>query len=298
MGPITVLLAGMLLALTSCSAPPNANDDARVHDQRQPIERPIVQPVEQPIGGTVHSIRLVPVTLTIDHDDGTAERRTLWFSTTLITWDLFDVFVYGLDQPDSEGNEDQVDAVTRPTRPYIALDRGFGRAGYPAISMSHQNAEAFCQWLTQKTGRRYRLPTEEEWRAACASSQVDHDAIDAFAWHAGNSGGTTHPVGRKRADANGLYDLLGNAAEWVTKRDGRGVALGGSYLTPREQISCLAQDEPTREWNASDPQFPPSPWWYADAGFVGFRIVLEEFPANGHETTGSIQHEGADEHVR
>ena len=58
----------------------------------------------------------------------------------------------------------------------------------------------------------YRLPTEAEWeyaaRAGTTGERYSTD-VDAIAWHEGNSGDTTHPVGEKRANSFGLYDMLG-----------------------------------------------------------------------------------------
>ena len=51
-----------------------------------------------------------------------------WIAKTEMTWDLYDIFVYGLDQPERT-DESGVDAITRPSKPYIAMDRGFGKAG-------------------------------------------------------------------------------------------------------------------------------------------------------------------------
>lgn len=232
----------------------------------------------QRLEGTTLEMRIVPVQLpgqdsAQDPAQDGKSHRTLWMGATEVTWDWFDAFVYGLDEADADAGE--ADALTRPSRPYIAMDRGFGRAGFPAISMTHKNAEAFCAWLSARTGKTYRLPTAEEWLAACAASGVDEHTLDKHAWHRGNSNAKTQPVGAKRADANGLYDLLGNAAEWATDRDGKPVVLGGSYLTPADALSCSMLQRPSPDWNASDPQFPPSEWWLADAGFVGFRVVLE-----------------------
>lgn len=62
----------------------------------------------------------------------------------------------------------------------------------------------------------YRLPTEAEWEYACraGSTGVRYGELDAIAWHKGNSGGSTQPVGRLQANAWGLHDLLGNVWEW------------------------------------------------------------------------------------
>jgi formylglycine-generating enzyme required for sulfatase activity len=76
-------------------------------------------------------------------------------------------------------------------------------------------------------GYRYRLPTEAEWEyAARAGSTTPYPGeIEAIAWHIGNSGNSTHPVGRKQPNAWGLYDTRGNVWEWV--QDWYGVSYYG-----------------------------------------------------------------------
>lgn len=219
-------------------------------------------PITIDVPGSTHSMTFVPVTL--------ANGATLMFGTTEVTWDMYDLFVYGEDEPNDHPAHD---AITKPTKPYIAMDRGFGRAGYPAISMSYLNALTFCEWLSARTGRTFRLPTVDEWREACAQGGASGD-LDNTAWHAGNSGAQTHPVGTRTPCRLGLFDMLGNAAEWATDHDGSGVVLGGSFRDHPEHMTCNLSVAPTYGWNASDPQFPQSRWWLADAPFVGLRIVM------------------------
>lgn len=224
----------------------------------------------QAIAGTTLSIDFVPVTL--------ADGRSLWMSRTEIPWEVLDVCVYGFDQVDGKSESAKADAITRPTKPYIATDRGFGHAGWPANSVSFQNAKTFCDWLSAKCGGAYRLPREAEWIEACVRSGVTAASAPDHAWFEGNSGGTTHRVGSKRADAQGVHDLWGNLAEWCVLPDGSGAVFGGSYRDAAADIGCAARQADSPRWNQSDPQMPKSIWWLADAGWIGFRVVCDAPP--------------------
>jgi formylglycine-generating enzyme required for sulfatase activity len=166
------------------------------------------------------------------------------------------------------------DAISRPSRPYGAPDYGWGHRGYPTISVAREAAVAFCEWLTAATGKRYRLPTEAEWVHA-AQLAARGRAVDSLAWHAGSSGGTTHPAASRGSDALGLYDMFGNAAEWVTTVDGQRVTRGGSFRDPPSAVGPHARAIQDDSWNERDPQIPKSRWWLSDGPFVGFRIVRE-----------------------
>ena len=201
------------------------------------------------------------------------EIAPFWMSSVEIPWDAYDLLVYAT----GEGTID-IDAASRPSKPYIAMDRGFGKHGYPAISMSANGAETFCAWLSEVTGRRYRLPTVAEWTWACEAGEaidVRRQHLEERSWFRGNSRSRTHPVGKKAPNPWGLHDMLGNAAEWCVTEDGRHVVCGGSYRDKEEKLSSTMRTPPSAAWNASDPQIPKSRWWLADAGFVGFRVVCE-----------------------
>lgn len=204
-------------------------------------------------------------------------------SATEVTWDAFDVFVFRFDE--KEGAP-KIDAVTRPTKPYIAADRGFGHNGYPAVSISFRGAQAFCEWLSAKTGRRYRLPTEHEWEWAARAGTTsrwsfgdDEEELDRHAWHRTNSDLKTHPVGQKEASPWGLYDVYGNVSEWCVGADGAPVMRGGAYSDRADVNDASVRKPPSPAWNRSDPQLPKSVWWLADGPFAGFRIVCEDEPA-------------------
>jgi formylglycine-generating enzyme required for sulfatase activity len=190
---------------------------------------------------------------------------------TEVTWDMYDVFALGLDSPSKTQG---ADAVARPSQPYGAPDYGWGHAGYPVISVTRSAAEAFCTWLSKKTDKTYRLPTEAEWtRAATAAGQLSPDKRDGMIWHRGNASARTHPVGSRMADALGLFDLYGNAAEWVTTTDGALVTRGGSFRDGPDAVGPNARAVQDDSWNERDPQLPKSQWWLSDGPFVGFRLV-------------------------
>ncbi len=230
------------------------------------------------LAGTTATLEMVPIPAgAFRSGETTIEIPAMWMSKTEITWDLFDVFVYRLDATDN-GTPAGVDAVTRPSKPYLPPDRGFGHEGFPAISMSHKGAAEFCVWLSAKTGRTYRLPTEAEWEYAARAGAAEPVSLDEIAWYSGNAKDTTHRVGGKAANAWGLHDMLGNAAEWCDGADGKPVTRGGSYRDGKAVVAFGARVPQDSSWNMSDPQVPKSGWWLADCSFVGFRVVCEGPP--------------------
>lgn len=246
-----------------------------------------LEPYTEPIEGTTIELEIVPIPAgTFDIPDPLDPDATktinigpLWIAKTEITWDLYDVFVYKLDHP-QETQPGETDAITRPSKPYISMDRGFGHADYPAISMSYKGASQFCTWLSEKTGHTYRLPTEAEWEYVCrAGSDKTYafgespDELDKYAWYKANSEHKTHEVGTKSPSPWGVHDMHGNASEWCTGLNGKPITRGGSYTDTPEKLTCESRLPPTWQWNASDPQIPQSEWWLADCTFVGFRII-------------------------
>jgi len=297
----------------AASIPPAATNPGGVHLTAR-------EPFKQAIPAAAYSIELRPVP---GSADGTI--KPFFMSATEITWDAFDTYIYRLDDDAGKAPPATVGAVavTRPSKPYLPPDRGFGHEGYPAMTMSFENAKAFCVWLSAHSGKTYRLPTEQEWEHAArggatapaterpatekpATEKPDTEkpatekpatekpaadkpatekpsesapaaaGLGETSWFEANSDASTHPVAKKKANALGLFDMLGNVREWCVGPDGKGVARGGGYIDPAEKVTVTAREPSSPKWNASDPQIPKSTWWLADGPFVGFRIVCED----------------------
>jgi formylglycine-generating enzyme required for sulfatase activity len=118
----------------------------------------------------------------------------------------------------------QYDRFVRAAGRRFADDFGWGRAERPVVGVAWADAQAYADWLTRQTGKRYRLPSEAEWEfAARAGSRA------AYPWGFGMEPGralcfdcgsqwdnrSTAPVGSFPPNAFGLYDMAGNALEWV-----------------------------------------------------------------------------------
>jgi len=230
-----------------------------------------------------------------------------WMGKTEVTWDEYDLFAFGQglerQPPRSEASPGQ-DAVTRPTPPYADESFGYGKGRRPAISMTHHAAMEYCRWLSLKTGRIYRLPTEAEWEYACrARSKTaysfgdDPKDLGEYAWYRDNSDDEPHPVALKKPNAWGLYDMHGNVAEWCldqyeeyflgglkdnivvepailpTERRYPHVVRGGSWDDNPARLRSAARRSSQPAWSRRDPQRPQSIWWHTEAVFVGFRVV-------------------------
>ncbi|MGI8922910.1 MAG: formylglycine-generating enzyme family protein [Fimbriimonadales bacterium] len=225
---------------------------------------PATDRFEQKIDGTVVKFNMIGV-----------PDKPFFVGETEVTWDLFDIWAFRLDQT-QEQIDKGVDAESRPSRPYGAPDWGFGHAGYAAIGMTPRAAQTFCKWISAKTGRKYRLPAETEWElAARGGTKVLPEPLEEHAWFWENAVDKTHPVGKKKPNGFGLFDTLGNVAEWCIQEDGIFVVSGGSYNDKRAAIDFLSRIKQEPKWNQRDPQMPKSKWWLCDAPFVGFRLVCD-----------------------
>jgi formylglycine-generating enzyme required for sulfatase activity len=276
-GAVAALLGIVgLCSIAACSAPEatQAWQDAKPAQTVDP-ERTVTLP-----GGLVE-IEMVKIPAgTLERDGIRTEIPSFYMSRTEVTWDAYDVLVFRFDLAE-EQRVQGIDGATRPTKPYILVDRGFGHAGYPALSMSQAGAQAFCDWLSAHTGRRFRLPSVDQWEYAARAGSAtpyacgDVASLDAHAWWRDNSSRKTHEVAGKSPNAWGLFDMHGNVAEWALDAAGKGVVCGGSFRDAADKVGADARREPLPAWNASDPQMPKSVWWLADANFVGFRVICD-----------------------
>ncbi len=92
---------------------------------------------------------------------------------------------------------------------------------YPIVNVSWNDAIAYCNWLSKKTGKRYRLPTEAEWEYAARGGNkskgytyAGSDFLDGISWYKDNAASRAYACGLKRSNELGLYDMSGNVAEW------------------------------------------------------------------------------------
>jgi len=199
-----------------------------------------------------------------------------------------------------EQTKDGINAITGPTPVYGDMTMGYSKK-HPAIGGTWHNAMTFCRWLSQKTGKQYRLPTEAEWEYAARAGSTSafgvcaaEDGLKDYAWFTDNADMEPHAVGTKKPNAWGLYDMQGNVREWVQDfysptaytqsikdfpagpKDGKvHVARGGFYDSPADELRCAARAFEEDWWRMNDPQIPKSRWWLPQIDSIGFRVACE-----------------------
>lgn len=235
-----------------------------------------------------------------------------WMAKCEIPWDVYEVWSADLDivrrklASAAETEHDKASSlfqISQPTKPYTDMTFGMGKRGYPAICMTQHSCRTFCKWLSAKTGRYYRLPTEAEWEYACRAGTTtaysfgdEPERLGEYAWFYDNSNEKYQKIGKKKPNPWGLHDLHGNVAEWVLDqhttdfygkdagkvakdplaiplKEYERVVRGGSWDGDPSALRSAARVASVEDWKQQDPQIPQSIWYLTDALNVGFRIV-------------------------
>lgn len=265
----TGVLLAMGLLLSGSVVPSAAQAPAKLAPFIETLPKSVVKVKMVPIpGGT---IKIGAETVTV---------KPFWMASTETPWEAYDVFMASGPPSPPYGQEISLDALSLPSKSYILPDLGWGHNGYPAINVSFLSVHMYCKWLSQATGKKYRVPTEAEWEWACRAGQMgpwkmDKATLEKSVWYAKNSERMTKQVGKKAPNKWGLHDMLGNPGEWATDLKGEPVLCGGTYLDMPNGILPNIRRRWSPKWQETDPQFPKSKWWLADGKFVGFRVVCE-----------------------
>lgn len=190
---------------------------------------------------------------------------------TEVTWDQYWAFYSetmseGRTAPEkvyANNSNPDVDAISGPTPPFGIPDQGWGGGDRPAITMTHYAAETFCQWLSKKTGKKYRLPTEAEWEYAARAntttpyffegtpkqysnegfwrfiSDADTTTINRYVTYVNNSKNKTQEPSKVQPNPFGLKNMLGNVMEYCSDyyTEDSYSKLADGALNPRGAVS-------------------------------------------------------------
>ena len=246
------------------------------------------------------------------------EIEPFWMGKYEVTWSeykpymaLYGIFKkFSIEKVRVVNKETEFDAITAPTKlydPSHTFEKG-DDPRQPAVTMTQYAAKQYTKWLSRVSDRFYRLPTEAEWEYACRAGKDtayffgdDPAKLGDYAWYAKNSDEKPQHVGKKKPSPWGLYDIHGNAAEWVLDAytaDGY-KQFAGKPVTSQDALKWPTKPYPLSvrggswefeaaecrsasrlashdvDWKAEDPNLPLSPWWFTSdpARGVGFRLI-------------------------
>jgi len=255
----------------------------------------------------VYPSKEIPFEMVLVPGDAAAGIGPFYMASHEVTWEMFNDWAYSTDIDVNTSATLQARDL-RPSPLYEDCTQvKFGKGDRPAISMSRTTAEAYAKWLTETTGRNYRIPTDAEWQhalkagggipqdraALLAQAWLDDnaerfggggssDVFDPFAASAPEGEGKEEEVGMSalvgtaQPNSLGIYDLLGNAAEWVVGTGAERIVRGGHFQLPADQLSTEWKSiENQKVWNATYPQKPNSRFWYRDHYYQGIRLVCD-----------------------
>jgi len=179
----------------------------------------------------------------------------------------------------------------RETRRVIPSDNGWGMDDRPMINVSWHDAVAFTSWLSEKSGRTFRLPSEAEWEYAARGG-----TITPFPWgeelgvnnaNCSDCGGElngvmTAPVGTFKPNGFGLYDMIGNVYEWcldTMSKDYNGAPVDGSAWVVSKERESKSRINRGASWARPEKEMTVFRrcWDFAESrtSEIGFRVVLE-----------------------
>ncbi|MBL8036275.1 MAG: SUMF1/EgtB/PvdO family nonheme iron enzyme [Nitrospira sp.] len=182
---------------------------------------------------------------------------------------------------------DEYDRFAQATERRLPQDSDWGRGLRPVINVSWDDANAYAQWLSEQTGKRYRLPTEAEWEYAARSGgknetwagTSDEDQLKNYAVYAIYR---TEPVGSKKPNELGFYDMSGNVFEWVEDcwhNNYLGAPTDGSAWLEADSGKCGQRVLRGGSWNIGQVDLRASLRFRDSAdvrlNYIGFRLVQD-----------------------
>jgi sulfatase modifying factor 1 len=285
------------------------------------MDQGFMVPYEIVIPGTDVVYQMEPIPggkITVGTDQRHYRVEPFWMGRCEVTWDEYKKFMdlyysfkqFEINRERTVNEENEIDAITAPTPLYESTYTfEYGEAPrQPAITVTQYSAKQYTKWLSAITGLQHRLPAEAEWEHAClaGATTVYHfgdspDKLSDYAWFDDTAHGKgSQLVGQKKPNPWGLFDMHGNAAEWVldgpdspdladdrkvfdaatdwlrTKDIDNRKVCGGSWELPAEECTSASRMLSVHEdWKHTDPNEPKSPWWFTDdpARGVGFRLM-------------------------
>ncbi|NQT16435.1 MAG: SUMF1/EgtB/PvdO family nonheme iron enzyme [Planctomycetes bacterium] len=212
-------------------------------------------------------------------------------------------FLMGLGAGGLGGGDDDPQHLVQITKPFCLgvyevtqkqywqvmseIPSGFkGDYQRPVERVSWEDAVEFCRRLSEKEGETYRLPTEAEWEYACRAGSTttwyfgdSESRLGDYAWYSANSSDTTHPVGQKKPNAWGLYDMHGNVWEWCSDWHDKDHYSASPAIDPKGPDSGDGRVLRGGSWRSWTPlsSYPRS---------VGSALCTWSSPANRHSYNG------------
>ena len=151
----------------------------------------------------------------------------------------------------------------------------------PVAGLSWDDAVAFCETLSKKTGRVVCLPTSAQWEYACRAGTTtrfsfgdDIEDLDAYGWYKANSGGRAHPVGQKKPNAWGLYDMHGNVWEWCRDWYDEKFYARAKSVDPENTVEATHRVVRGGWWGSAPPRYCRSASGVPGKRRHGLRVVV------------------------